>query len=226
MRDKEKRDASNKAYIERNIEKLKEKQKEWRDKNKEKIKEKNRLYREKNANPTANKKPKQPKEKVIKEKKPIKTEAEIKASKKLYYEKNKERIKCAQKEWQDKNKEKTRLYNKEKYNKNTFHKLKVNVRNLIGNSIRSKNFKKLSRTEQILGCSFDDLKLHLESQFESWMTWENRGLYNGEPNFGWDVDHIIPLNSALTLDDVIRLNHYTNLQPLCSYINRNIKKGF
>jgi hypothetical protein len=55
------------------------------------------------------------------------------------------------------------------------------------------------------------------------MNWENRGLYNGELNYGWDVDHITPISSAKTEEDVVRLNHYTNLQPLCSYINRAIK---
>jgi hypothetical protein len=50
------------------------------------------------------------------------------------------------------------------------------------------------------------------------------GKYNGELNYGWDIDHIIPLAPAETEEDVIRLNHYTNLQPLCSYTNRYIKK--
>jgi hypothetical protein len=57
------------------------------------------------------------------------------------------------------------------------------------------------------------------------MTWENRGLYNGELNYGWDIDHIIPLDTAETIQDIIRLNHYTNLQPLCSKVNRDIKKN-
>ena len=55
------------------------------------------------------------------------------------------------------------------------------------------------------------------------MTWENRGLYNGELDYGWDIDHIVPICSAKTEEDVIKLNHYTNLQPLCSYTNRVIK---
>ena len=57
------------------------------------------------------------------------------------------------------------------------------------------------------------------------MTWDNKGLYNGELNHGWDLDHIIPIDTAITEEDVIRLNHYTNLQPLCSKINRDIKKN-
>ena len=56
------------------------------------------------------------------------------------------------------------------------------------------------------------------------MNWENYGKYNGTEGFGWDLDHIIPISSAKTEEDVIRLNHYTNLRPLCSYINRVIKR--
>ena len=63
-----------------------------------------------------------------------------------------------------------------------------------------------------------------ESKFESWMTWDNYGLYNGELNYGWDIDHIIPLASTKTEEDIIRLNHHENLQPLCSKVNRYIKK--
>jgi hypothetical protein len=52
------------------------------------------------------------------------------------------------------------------------------------------------------------------------MTWDNRGLYNGQKNYGWDVDHIIPKSTAKTKEEVIKLNHYTNLRPRCSYLNR------
>lgn len=75
-----------------------------------------------------------------------------------------------------------------------------------------------------LGCSFEEFKIYLESKFEDWMTWENYGLYNGELNYGWDIDHIIPSVTAKTEDDIYNLSHYTNLQPLCSRINRDIKK--
>jgi hypothetical protein len=58
------------------------------------------------------------------------------------------------------------------------------------------------------------------------MNWDNYGLYNGESNYGWDIDHIIPSSSAITEEELIKLNHFTNLQPLCSYINRKIKSDF
>lgn len=57
------------------------------------------------------------------------------------------------------------------------------------------------------------------------MDFNNYGLYNGEFNYGWDLDHIIPISSAKTEDDLIKLNHYTNFQPLCSKINREIKRN-
>jgi hypothetical protein len=57
------------------------------------------------------------------------------------------------------------------------------------------------------------------------MSWENYGLYNGELNYGWDIDHIIPLSSTISEDEIIKLNHYTNLQPLDSYINRYVKRN-
>ena len=76
-----------------------------------------------------------------------------------------------------------------------------------------------------LGCSFEELKTYLESKFEDWMTWENYGKYNGELDYGWDLDHIIPLSKAKTEDDIYNLSHYMNLQPLCSRVNRDIKKN-
>jgi 5-methylcytosine-specific restriction endonuclease McrA len=56
------------------------------------------------------------------------------------------------------------------------------------------------------------------------MTWDNYGKYNGEFNYGWDIDHIIPLSSASSIEELNLLNNHTNLQPLCSKVNRDIKK--
>lgn len=75
-----------------------------------------------------------------------------------------------------------------------------------------------------LGCSLEHFKNHIESKFEDWMNWNNYGLYNGELNHGWDIDHIIPMSSAKNEIEFNKLCHYTNLQPLCSKVNRDIKK--
>lgn len=123
------------------------------------------------------------------------------------------------------NRHKTRL------NTDFLYKLTVNIRGLISISIKKQGYKKSSKTEQILGCSFEKFKQYIELQFESWMTWENYGKYKkGQFNIGWDFDHIIPLSSIklLPLEERINrlyeLNRYTNFRPLCSKINRDIKR--
>lgn len=147
----------------------------------------------------------------------------ISEKKKEYYDNNRTIQLQRQKNWQDKNKDKLRVYYKQKRSNDPIFKLKGNIKNLIKNSI-NKQFKKQSKTEQILGCTIDEFKLYIESKFQPWMNWENYGLYNGTENYGWDIDHITPLAMAETVEDIIRLNYYTNLQPLCSHYNRNIKK--
>ena len=55
------------------------------------------------------------------------------------------------------------------------------------------------------------------------MNWNNRGKYNGTPNYGWDIDHIIPVSKGITENDIIKLNHHTNLRPLWAF--DNLSKG-
>jgi len=98
--------------------------------------------------------------------------------------------------------------------------MKICISSLIRQSFKCKGLEKPMRTTEILGCSIIEFKEHLESQFEEWMSFGNHGKYNGEYNFGWDIDHIIELKTAKTEDDIIKLNHYTNLRPLDSKINR------
>lgn len=150
--------------------------------------------------------------------------------KKTYYETNKEHIKTRQKKFRQENWELIRQREKEaqiKKRQDPFYKLKDSIRNRIRASMKSKGFSKNNKTLEILGCSFEEFKLHMENQFEDWMTWDNHGNPKDgilEPNKTWDIDHIEPIITAKTEDDIIRLNHYTNLQPLCSYVNRFIKR--
>lgn len=141
-----------------------------------------------------------------------------------YYENNKDAKLEYQRQYQQSNRNRRNIYLIERRQNDPLFKLITNVRNLIYNSFYYNGYSKNSKTEDLLGCTFEELKIYLESKFESWMTWENRGLYNSEFDYGWDIDHIIPLSSANTEEDIIKLNHYTNLQPLCSKINRDIKK--
>jgi hypothetical protein len=57
------------------------------------------------------------------------------------------------------------------------------------------------------------------------MNWDNYGKYKKDTfNYGWDIDHIIPMSSATTIEGIYELNYYTNLKPLCSKVNRDIKR--
>jgi hypothetical protein len=147
---------------------------------------------------------------------------------KKYYSNNKEKVKLYGYSYRNNNKykilERNRKYTKNRKKVDIVFKLRESIRTSIGNSFRNFGYSKKSRTHEILGCSFVEFKLHLESKFENWMTWENRGLYNGENNFGWDIDHIIAISSARNEEEILKLNHYSNFQPLCSYVNRNIKR--
>lgn len=122
-------------------------------------------------------------------------------------------------------KEKRNLHRKERLKVDIIFRISHYIRTSIGYCLRKNGYSKQSKTEDILGCSYMDFKLYIESKFEDWMNWENRGMFNGQINYGWDIDHIIPVSSAKTEEDIIKLNHYTNLQPLCSYTNRHIKRN-
>lgn len=147
----------------------------------------------------------------------------IKKSINDYCQKNSEKVKSSKKKWSEKNPSYYKEYQKNRLENDSLFNLSRSIRTRISKSINRKNFRKKSKTSEILGCSFEYFKIYIESKFESWMTFENRGLYNGDFNYGWDLDHIVPISTAKNEEDIIRLNHYTNFQPLCSKINRDIK---
>lgn len=146
----------------------------------------------------------------------------------VYTRENRDKVLVQKKRYREKNKDKIRQdWRKYKLNKKKtcpLFRLSTRIRKTIALSIKNSGLKKSKRTEEILGCSFEFFKAHIESQFQPWMTWDNRGLFNGTIDFGWDLDHIIPMSSAKTEEDVLRLNHYSNFQPLCGFVNRFVKK--
>jgi hypothetical protein len=147
---------------------------------------------------------------------------------KVYRRNNVTKLKKKSKEWYHKTKESRKAhkakYYRERRKLDVLFALKSGIVRLIRTSINRGGFTKKSKTVDILGCSYEEFKNYIESKFEPWMTWENKGKYNGHLNYGWDIDHIIPLSSATCEADILRLNHYTNLQPLCSKINRDVKR--
>jgi len=138
---------------------------------------------------------------------------------KEYYEEKKDKIllrkkitynKDAKKEYYLKHKDRiNKLASKRisiKRHTDSIFKLKHNISCLIRNSIKKKGYTKSKKTEEIIGCTIHELIMHLSNMFLDGMSFENHG--------EWHIDHIIPLVTAKTEDEVIKLNHYTNLQPL------------
>lgn len=100
------------------------------------------------------------------------------------------------------------------------YKIKNNISSLVRISIKNGGKNKNTKTTSILGCSILEFKLFIESKFLPWMSWDNWGKYTGSYNETWQLDHIIPISQANNEYDLIKLNHYTNYQPLCSKINQ------
>ena len=137
----------------------------------------------------------------------------------LYYEKNKEHLLYKSKKYTTKNYKKVldyqKKYKQEKYYREPIFKMMVCVRARVNSFLKEKNIKKNNKTFEIVGCSPQSLKEHLEKLFVDGMTWDNQGK--------WHIDHKIPLASAKTEEELYKLCHYTNLQPL--WAEDNMKKG-
>jgi hypothetical protein len=194
--------------------------KQWRELNKEYLKKYHKEYREKN---------KQRRYEQNKE----------------WVQKNKERRFLQLKEWRERNKDKLklqRLINRDRDNKRKkeYKKLKkeeIKIKNKIYVKNRRKidlNYKMMSnlrcrvysiikkqktiktkKSLDLIGCSLEYLKKHLENQFQDGMSWENYG------KFGWHIDHIKPCSSFDLTDPNQQKEcfNYKNLQPLWWYDN-------
>jgi hypothetical protein len=103
-------------------------------------------------------------------------------------------------------------YTRARRQTNSLAKLRANIGSLIANSLANQGYKKTSKSASILGCSFEHFYHHVESQFTASMSWDNRDQ--------WHVDHIIPVSFAQTEQELLLLNHYSNLRPLWSKLNQ------
>jgi hypothetical protein len=126
---------------------------------------------------------------------------------KEYYKKNYEkeinysRIKNKEK------KEYLKNYKRKKYNEDLVFSLKVKLNGRLHKVLKRNNFEKKYKFSEILGCSLEKFKLYFESKFTDGMSWDLMGKEI-------HIDHIIPCASAKTEEEMIKLFHYTNLQPL------------
>jgi hypothetical protein len=153
-------------------------------------------------------------------------------AKKEYGEINKNKIKERNKQQYLKNRN-TRIEYQKKYSKSNKDAIRKRQRKYTINKYHSDHNLKIkmnlsrrmrkcfskngSRTIDFIGCSIDDLKLHLEKQFIEGMNWQNYG--------DWHIDHIRPCCSFDLTDPKQQREcfHYSNLQPL--WAKDNLAKG-
>lgn len=124
---------------------------------------------------------------------------------KQYYEKNKSQIF-----------QKRKIYRNERYKKDLKFKLCCNLRSSLHRILVDK---KDNKALELLGCTIEQFKQHIESLWQDGMSWENWSKH------GWHIDHIYPLSKIdpNNREELAKVCHYSNLQPL--WAKENISKG-
>lgn len=131
-------------------------------------------------------------------------ESNIKASQK-WAENNREKSNEIKKRYRNKNlkevQKKQREYQREKI-KDPTYRLSKNISKAIWSWLKgNKNYR---HWEDFVDYSLEELREHLESQFDNYMSWDNYGSY-------WHVDHIKPKSLCESFEEIWKLS---NLQPL------------
>lgn len=145
----------------------------------------------------------------------VKNADAIRERRRLYRQKNAAKIKLAKQKYGIENREKISKAIAKRRANNPIVRMANSMRRSIRRYLDAGQKGEMSSFE-IIGCSKDDLRKHLESKFRDGMTWQNYGKH-------WHIDHVVPLISAKSSDEVKRLCHWTNLQPLTAF--ENISKG-
>lgn len=126
-------------------------------------------------------------------------------------------------------------YSKEKYKNDPIFKLRGSVSKVINSALKyNGNSKKGESVMKYLPYSIQDLKDHLEKQFEPWMTWNNWGIHSVKNHnekdtstWTWNIDHIIPQSKlpyvSMTDENFQKCWKLENLRPILS--KTNLKKG-
>ena len=155
----------------------------------------------------------------LKEAPSIAKQIEIRARDNAYKVANREVISKKQVEYQrrvaDKRREYVKKYIKQRRQIDKLYALRTNIRSRFKFELAKRGESKWIKANEYLGCSWLELQEYLKGQFTDGMSWDNYG--------DWHVDHIMPLAVANNRDELIKLCHYTNLQPLWAF--DNISKG-
>jgi hypothetical protein len=208
---KEKISAKIKLYYIENKEQIDAKNKAWAKENKDRIVKYKKIYEEDNKD-------------ILKQKKAAYREhnkERLSEGQKQHYQNNKEKIKAKTREYalanKDKIKEYCKTYVKERKAADPLFKFKCQVRTMIHLAVKRKSFKKNTKSFSIIGMAAEDFMLYLEQTFVN--------VYGRTRNSDdvVHIDHKIPMATAKTEEDMIRLCHYSNLQYLLA--SDNLKKN-
>lgn len=119
-----------------------------------------------------------------------------------------------------------KVWKKDRYKNNNNYKIRCIISSAVRRSL--KGMKKGDSIKNILGYTIEELKEHLEHQFEDWMNWDNLGLTATKEKETWQIDHIIPVNTFNILEigdeEFRKCWALSNLRPLDSYINNRRPK--
>ncbi len=200
----------NAKYYQENKEEVKSKVREYAIQNADKVKENRKTYYEDN------------KEAILEKGK-------------MYYADNLPLIKERAKEYRLTHKEERNKHSKNRYDNDPAFKLRILVSTAIGKFLKNIGSSKNGQSSsKYLQYSIQELKTHIEKQFEAWMNWDNQGKYdpttwddNNPETWTWNIDHIVP-QSKLTYTSMDEENFQktwalTNLRPLSA--KQNILDG-
>ena len=138
---------------------------------------------------------------------------ECKEKNKEYYCANREKVKEYKAKHRDRINKQKREYEKRMRDSDRIYFLKQKIRSVIYKSFSRKGLQKISLAEEITGLSGTDLCDYLLGTFKSVYGYEWDGIE------AVHIDHIIPLATANTEEEVKRLCHYSNLQLLKAFDN-------
>lgn len=110
-----------------------------------------------------------------------------------------------------------RAYRSKRKQNDPLYKMTITLRSRVMTAFKRKKLKKSAPSQELLGADWKIIFAHLESQFKDGMTWRNHGYGHDK----WHIDHKIPLASAKNKEELIKLFHYTNLQPLWQKENQS-----
>jgi hypothetical protein len=151
-------------------------------------------------------------------------------------------LKCVRKRGSEYNKtrdvnkrnESQKKYQKKRRKRDPVYRLRKYISTSIYKALRKNNGKKESSIMNFLPYIIEELKQHLENQFEWWMNWNNMGKYNAKTwndqnstTWVWNLDHIIPQSllpfSSMKEENFIKCWALQNLRPFNA--KQNIMEG-